>query len=44
MAVMHWFCIGMYITFVRGLYAPACQFLPPLRLGSDKPLKLTERP
>ena len=29
----HRFCIGMYITFVRGLYAPAGQFLPPWAPG-----------
>jgi hypothetical protein len=27
------FCIGMYIAFVSGLYAPAGQFLPPLLPG-----------
>src|SRR2546430_6625490 len=32
-AVMHRFCIGMYIVFVCGLYAPAGQFLPPLLPG-----------
>ena len=32
-AFMHRFCIGMYIAFVRGLYAPAGQFLPPFVPG-----------
>ena len=32
-AVMHMFCIGMYIVLVSGLYAPAGQFLPPLLPG-----------
>ena len=30
---MHMFCIGMYIALVRGLYAPAGQFLPPFVPG-----------
>ena len=30
---MHMFCIGTYIAFVRGLYAPAGQFLPPFVPG-----------
>ena len=32
-AFMHMFCIGMYIALVRGLYAPAGQFLPPFVPG-----------
>src|SRR5215813_13362130 len=35
-AVMQRFCSGMYIMFVRGLYAPAGQFLPPLLPGQTK--------
>src|SRR4051812_2807853 len=30
------FCSGMYIMFVRGLYAPACQSFPPFALGQTK--------
>src|SRR3954471_19464460 len=30
---MHMFCNGMYIALVRGLYAPAGQFLPPFVPG-----------
>src|SRR6185312_4890249 len=32
-AFMHMFCIGIYMAFVRGLYAPAGQFLPPFVPG-----------
>src|SRR6185295_13942400 len=32
-AFMHMFCMGMYMLFVRGLYAPAGQFLPPFVPG-----------
>src|SRR5437773_12261300 len=39
-AVMHRFCIGMYIVFVCGLYAPAGQFLPPLLPGHTSRLWL----
>jgi hypothetical protein len=35
---MQVFAIAKYISFVRGLYAPAGQFLPPFVVGQMKRL------